>query len=325
MAVIASFSMCMMTLSAGAQTAAGSSTSGNASVTPGQASAGASTSQSAQTPGGSANLDGSATAKASHEHESKKQEKDSSAKSSSNSPAANSGSAALSSGTTLQAELSKGLDCKKAKPGDEVSAKLTQDVKEDGKVVLHKGSHLVGHVTEAQARSKDNAESKLGIVFDKAVLKGGQELAFNGAIQALAPPAQNSLSAAADESANMAGSGMARGGNMGGSRGGGPLGGAVGSVNNTIGGAASGVGNTAGSVTGSATGAVGGTVNNTAGTAVNGAINSTSHGIVGMQGLALATAATGSAQGSVISSATHNVKLDAGTQMVLQITGAAGR
>jgi hypothetical protein len=325
MAVIASFSMCMMTLSAGAQTAAGSSTSGNASVTPGQASAGASTSQSAQTPGGSANLDGSATAKASHEHESKKQEKDSGSKSSSNSPAANGGSAALSSGTTLQAELSKGLDCKKAKPGDEVSAKLTQDVKEDGKVVLHKGSHLVGHVTEAQARSKDNAESKLGIVFDKAVLKGGQELAFNGAIQALAPPAQNSLSAAADESANMAGSGMARGGNMGGSRGGGPLGGAVGSVNNTVGAAASGVGNTAGSVTGSATGAVGGTVNNTAGTAVNGAINSTSHGIVGMQGLALATAATGSAQGSVISSATHNVKLDAGTQMVLQITGAAGR
>jgi hypothetical protein len=312
--------MCLMTLSAAAQTAAGSSTSGNASVTPGQASAGASTSQSAQTPGASANVDGSANAKASHEHESKKQEKDSGSKSSSTSPATNGGAAALSSGTTLQAELSKGLDCKKAKPGDEVSAKLTQDVKSDGNVVLHKGSRLVGHVTEAQARSKENAESKLGIVFDKAVLKGGQELAFNGAIQALAPPAQNSLSAAADESANMAGSGMARGGNMGGSRGGGPLSGAVGSVNSTVGGAASSVGNTAGSVTGSATGAVGSTVNNTAGTAVNGAINSTSHGVVGMQGLALATAATGNAQGSVISSATHNVKLDAGTQMVLQVT-----
>jgi hypothetical protein len=96
----------------------------------------------------------------------------------------------------------------------------------------------------------------------------------------------------------------------------------VGSVNSTVGGAASSVGNTAGSVTGSATGAVGSTVNNTAGTAVNGAINSTSHGVVGMQGLALATAATGNAQGSVISSATHNVKLDAGTQMVLQVVAA---
>ena len=69
----------------------------------------------------------------------------------------------------LQAELSKSLDAKKAKPGDEVTAKLTQDVKADGKVVMHKGSRLVGHVTEAQAKSKENAESKLGIVFDKAV------------------------------------------------------------------------------------------------------------------------------------------------------------
>ena len=90
-----------------------------------------------------------------------------------------------------------------------------------------------------------------------------------------------------------------------------------------VGGATSGLGNTAGSVTGSATSAVGGAVNNTAGTAVNGAVNSTSHGVVGMQGLTLNTVSTGSAQGSVISSATHNIKLDAGTQMVLQVAGAA--
>jgi hypothetical protein len=317
LAITAIFAVCLMALSAAAQTAAGSSTSGNASITPGQASAGASTSQSAQTPGSSASLDGSANAKASHEHESKKQGKESGSsgsKSSSNSPATNGGSA-ISSGTTLQAELTKGLDCKKAKPGDEVSAKLTQDVKSDGKVVLHKGSKLMGHVTEAQAKSKENTESKLGIVFDKAVLKGGQEMAFNGAIQALAPRAQGSLSAAADESANMAGSGMARGGNMGGARTTAPIGGAVGS---TVGAATNTVGNTAGSVTGAA----GATVNNTAGTAVNGTINSTSHGVVGMQGLSLATAAIGNAQGSVISSATHNVKLDAGTQMVLQVVAA---
>ncbi len=55
-------------------------------------------------------------------------------------------------------------------------------------MVLHKGSKLVGHVTEAQARTKENGESKLGIAFDKAVLKGGQEMAFNGVIQALAAP-----------------------------------------------------------------------------------------------------------------------------------------
>ncbi len=63
--------------------------------------------------------------------------------------------------------------------------------------------------------------------------------------------------------------------------------------------------------------------NNTAGTAVNGTVNSTSHGVVGLQGLTLISVSTGSAQGSVITSATQNIKLDAGTQMVLQVVGSA--
>ena len=137
----------------------------------------------------------------------------------------NGASGALSSGTTLQAELTKSIDAKKAKPGDEVTAKLTQDVKADGKVVLHKGSKLVGHVTEAQAKTKENSESKLGVVFDKAVLKGGEEMAFNGAIQALAAPVQGSLSATTDDAGSL-GSGMGSGGGtaMGGGRSGGGVG-----------------------------------------------------------------------------------------------------
>ncbi len=197
-----------MTLSVSAQTAAGGSASGNASVTPGQASAGASTSQSAQTPAASANVDTSANATASHQHDSKTQEKESAQNAATNKLDDKGGtsvanSSALNSGTTLQAELAKSLDCKKAKPGDEITAKVTQDVKADGKVVVHKGSKLVGHVTEAQAKTKDNAESKLGIVFDKAVLKGGQEMAFNGAVQALAPPVRGSLSAASTDAGNV--------------------------------------------------------------------------------------------------------------------------
>jgi hypothetical protein len=42
-----------------------------------------------------------------------------------------------------------------------------------------------------------------------------------------------------------------------------------------------------------------------------------------MQGVDLTSAAAGSAQGSVISSASRNIKLDSGTQMVLQVTGSA--
>ena len=277
----------MFTISAVAQTSAAGAASGNASVTPGQANAGVSTSQSVQTPGASANA---------------------------------SSSGALSSGTVMQAELAKSVDAKKAKSGDQVEAKLTQDVKSDGKVVLHKGSKLIGHVTEVQAKSKENAESKLGVVFDKAVLKGGEEVSFNGVIQAIAPPVQGSLSAAADESSN-AGSGMGSGGggSMGGGRNGGVVGSATGSVSPVVGSTVGAVGSTAGSVGSSATGAV----NNSVGAAAHGALNSTSQGVVGLQGLALNTTASGSTQSSVLSSASHNVKLDGGTQMILQVTGAA--
>jgi hypothetical protein len=321
----------LFTVSAVAQTSASGSATGNASVTPGQAGAGASASQSAQTSGASANVDANANAKA-QENESKKQ-KDSKggAGNSTGLPVAGAegshGAAVLSSGTTLQAELAKSIDAKKAKPGDEVTAKLTQDVKTDGKVVMHKGSKLVGHVTEAQAKSKENAESKLGIVFDKAMLKGGEEVAFSGVIQALAPPAQGGLSVAGDESGSL-GSGVGSGGgSMGGGRSGGggiaPIGAATNAAGSTVGSVAGTAGNTAGSVASSATGTVNGSVNRTAGVAANGALNSAAHGVVGMQGLALNTAAAGSAQGSVISSASRNVKLDGGTQLILQVTGAA--
>lgn len=300
---IAAIAASMLSMGAVAQVSAGGSASGNASVTPGQAGASASTNQS----GNASVTPGQAGASASTNQ------------SANVGSAANVGSssAALSSGTTMQAELTKSLDAKKAKPGDQVTAKLTQDVKENGKVVLHKGSKLKGHVTEAQAKSKENAESKLGVVFDKAELKGGQEVAFNGVIQALAPPVAGSLSLAGDESSNAgAGMGAPSAPSMGGgARGGGTLGAATGAVSPAVGSTVGAVGRTAGSATG--------TVNNTVGGAANTTLNTTSRGVVGLQGLTLNTAAAGSAQGSVISSADKTVKLDSGTQMVLQVAGAA--
>lgn len=323
---IAAMTAGFLTLGAAAQTSAGGSASGNASVTPGQASAGANASQSAQTPAASTNVNGGANANA-QPNQSKGSDKGSAAAGGTSSGGVNGASGTLSSGTTLQAELTKSLDAKKAKQGDEVTAKLTQDVKGSGQVVLHKGTKLVGHVTEAQAKTKDNGESKLGIAFDKAVLKGGQEMAFTGVIQALAAPVQGSLSAAADDGGNLgAGMGSGTGSSMGGGRSGGgiaPIGGGGNPVNSTLGSATNTVNNTAGSVTNSATGAVNGSVNQATGVAANGAINSATRGVVGMQGIALNTANTGSAQGSVVSSASRNVKLDTGTQMILQVTGSA--
>src|SRR5258706_7227035 len=109
-----------------------------------------------------------------------------------------SASADIATGTTIDAVLTKPVDAKKAKQGDEVVAKAASDVKSDGKVVIAKGSKLLGHVTEAKARGKGEEQSALGIAFDKAVLKGGQELALNTVIQAVAAPQQAAI---ADEAA----------------------------------------------------------------------------------------------------------------------------
>ncbi len=207
---IAAMAASLLALGAAAQTSANGSASGSASITPGQASAGANASQSTQTSGASTSVNGGANPGVSQPNDKKGADKSSTAAGGSSSGGVNGASGALSSGTTLPAELTKSIDAKKAKPGDQVTAKLTQDVKANGKVVLHKGSKLVGHVTQAQAKSKENAESKLGVVFDKAVLKDGQEVAFNGVIQALAPPAQGTLSASGDETGNL-GSGMGSG------------------------------------------------------------------------------------------------------------------
>src|SRR5260221_1095182 len=130
----------------------------------------------------------------------------------------------LQSGSTVQAELTKPVDVRKNKPGDEVIAKTTEDVKSDGKVVLPKGSRIVGKVTQAQARGKGQDESQLGIAFDHAILKDGSQMPVSFAIQAVASSESAASAAVADDSAMMGGNagGMARGSGSGavGSRGG---------------------------------------------------------------------------------------------------------
>lgn len=96
----------------------------------------------------------------------------------------------LSPGTTLIAEFSGTLNAKKLKPGDKVKAVLTQDLIAGGRLVAKSETKLVGHVVEVQARSDENPESRLSVVFDKMRLKKHHELNFQAVVQALAPPAQ---------------------------------------------------------------------------------------------------------------------------------------
>lgn len=96
-------------------------------------------------------------------------------------------SAGLENGAIMYAELSKTLDAKKAKVGDPVTAQLLADVVARGKIVAHRDSKLIGHVTEAQAFTRENLESRLGIVFDKVILKGGQEVSVRSMLLAIRP------------------------------------------------------------------------------------------------------------------------------------------
>jgi len=175
----------------------------------------------------------------------------------------------LASGTAFNAALSSPIDSKKCKPGDPVNAHNTEAVKSEGKTVIPKGAKLVGHVTQASARAKGESESSLGIVFDKAILKNGQEIPLNAGIQAIAS-AQSGVSAAGSEMDTMGGMGAsAAGSGAAGSRG------ALGGVTSTAGGAVGTVTNTAANVGGVA----GGTVNSAAN--AGGSIAGASKGAVG--------------------------------------------
>jgi len=231
-------------------------------------------------------------------------------------------SASLAAGTALHAELNQTLDSKKSKPGDSVTAHTTEAVKSDGKVVLPKGTKLVGRVTRASARSKGDQDSTLALEFDRAVLKNGQEIPLAVSIQALAAAREATAVGGDDlEGVGVVGAGAGASNNNG--RG----------LAGTATGAASGAASTVPRTAQGATGAVNSTVNNAAGAAAgttagatagaSGGLNAsgqlapTSRGVFGLNGLTLSAGAANSAEGSVVTSAGKNVHLDSGTQMLL--------
>lgn len=106
----------------------------------------------------------------------------------------------IAPGSVIPVQLTKTVDAKKVKTGDEVVATVTQDMKaNNGDVVVPKDTRIVGHVTSAQARNKEQKESELAIAFDHAVVKGDQ-MPLPMSIQAvIAPPSSNPAGGGSDE------------------------------------------------------------------------------------------------------------------------------
>jgi Bacterial conjugation TrbI-like protein len=204
----------------------------------------------------------------------------------------------IAPGSVIPVELTKGIDAKKAKTGDEVVAKVTQDMKtSNGEVLVPKDTKVVGRVTEAQPRSKEQKESEIGIAFDHAVMKNGSEMQLPMSIQAIIGPQNNQNSSGNSDAVPNGGSnsypGPTRPGGMGGST---P--------------APTPSAPTAGSNMPGDT---------QTGKSARPPITAQTEGVVGISDLKLTTTALAANQGSLVSSEKNNVKLESGTLMLLRV------
>jgi hypothetical protein len=247
----------------------------------------------------------------------------------------------VASDSEMNATLERSVDARRAEPGDEVTAKVNEDFTTQNGMTIPRGSRLVGRVTEARPHSRGEAASasQLGIVFEKAELPDGREVPMQATIGALAAArshAQGDFGSRAHDAGAFGSSHASGGGLVGSGLGGGSIGGVAGASGGIVGGAAGNVGSathlpranvgTAASGAGAATagadalrassaGAVGGL-------SASGQWLAGSRGAFGVGDLELASAAAGGAQGSLITSASRNVRLDGGTRLLL--VGSAG-
>ena len=199
----------------------------------------------------------------------------------------------IAPGSVIPVQLTKGVDAKKAKTGDEVVAKVTMDLKNNaGTIIVPKDTKVIGHVTEAQARSKEQKESEVAIAFDRVVPQRGEPMQIPMSIQAIvAPPNANSTNAQQTRSYPEPGGASTVPGTRPGSMGG------------TTPPAAS-VPQTAGSVPTEEPSQQ--------------PITGNTKGVVGIANLRLSTAAD-TPQVSVVSSEKNNVRLDDGTFLLLRV------
>jgi hypothetical protein len=223
----------------------------------------------------------------------------------------------------IVAELTDSINARKLKVGDKVKAEVTQDVIAKGRILIPVESRLIGHVTEAQARTDRDHPSRLGIVFDKIVFKHHSEVVFTGILRRLAAPVVHR--SRVDEPDQMLPPSMLGAGHVG----------SAGTIGTGSSRTLSGNGASGSSMPSSAPVFVDGTPGSNVGNWSGGDLKRPSsgrtnspdegntslsvgmpQGITGLKGLDLSPGPTG----PVIVSSVHDVKLDSGTQMLLVAT-----
>ncbi len=209
----------------------------------------------------------------------------------------------LAAGTALEAQLQGVVDVRKGQVGDQVVLKTTKAIKENGEVIVPKGTRVIGQITEIQRRTKDNAVSMVGLVFDRIQ---GKDLDSPINVSVVSVAAATANSAAGDVfSSDLSGSGST---STTASRPAGSSGGLVGSVAPAVGGVLGGAAQTVGSITNTATGTV-----------------SRTTGLVGntLNELTVSQSASGSASSSsTLSAQGKDVRIDKGATFNLMVNGS---
>ena len=190
--------------------------------------------------------------------------------------------------------------------------KTKEPVKTADGIVIPKGSKLVGRVTTVQSHSHGSKNSAVAICFDHAELKGGKTMPIESVIKSVAPPEGAMMASAPAFPDASAGAGAPMGGGVGAGRSGGSaaMGGSVSSPTPTPGlnqmGASAGLSNTV-----------------TAGKVV-GKTNDEDIVTTEVPGVLLASNAPSEAAtvSGTLFAAKEEVRLEAGTQMVLDVSAA---
>jgi hypothetical protein len=238
-------------------------------------------------------------------------------------------STAQNKSSYLLVELSKTLKVKKLKPGDKIKAEVSQDVISHGKIIVPVETEVIGHVTEVDVRDGNNGESRLGIVFDKILLKHFHEINIRAVVQAVKPPViKRSLM---DEPSQMLPPSMIMGDLRGPSpnsqsRPNGPTAGRAATTAQPSTAMSESTALTSMQAplevkespsTHTATGSSAATLHPAAGGTVMDV--GTPKGVFGLKGLSLSAGATANTPGPVIISNSQNVKLESGTQILLHV------
>jgi hypothetical protein len=216
----------------------------------------------------------------------------------------NGSGAMIASGTQISGQLQNDLDVKKARVGDQVILKTTQNIKQNGQVIVKKGSNIIGRVTEVQQKAKGQAMSKLGVMFD-SLQNGKMIMPISATITSLtqAQAGADVGNSSADVFGNSSTSTSTQT-----------------SGSNSSGGLLGGVTNTVGSVVNTTTNTVGG-VTNTVGNTVGSTTNTLGGALKGIQ---ISQSSDVSAGGSSTLSLTgNNLRLEKGTTFNLRVSESA--